>query len=163
MNQRIFSLCLGFCLLFSFVQAQAPYPDQQIYLIPRDTLPPDTLRTFCQDIQCYVFYRGDTLAEEWRYGGTESFLTPLKALAYRRVFLLQTHAGDGCPSLYKLLILHEETEGYTLTENFGNCNEIQRMEFDFPIIRFYFPALAEANRKKYSYTFDVEKMKAQKK
>lgn len=109
-----------------------------------DTL---TLRMHEGEPMFDIYWRGDSIATEWNYGTLPNFISSMSAWGAGNSYLIQTHAGDGCPSLYRILSIKEDGTPH-LTDYFGNCNEFSEYRWRGNRVEFSFAADKEVQRTK---------------
>lgn len=109
----------------------------------------------CDQGQCAIgFGSREVVAEVWSYDPVPGrVIAPLDALGFRDAWLVNEHAGDGCPTVYRLLCLGEG--GPKVTEPFGNCNELDGLRREGPGLTVSFPAFTQAKRKAVDVTLDT--------
>lgn len=127
-----------------------------------ETGSPDTLWVGCNFGKCYLFWENDTLTEEFTYSDANDFISSLGAWGFPKHYLIATHAGDGCPIIYRILHFTDNNKP-VLTDYFGNCNEVDQANFDFPVIEFTFKGIEEIGRKPMGFTFHSTKNEVLKK
>lgn len=111
-------------------------------------------------LQYSLIWKKDTINQILSYYKPSEFISPIGSLKWQNLFLIQEYGGDGCPSPYRLLAF-KDLKKYFLSESFGNCNEIARIKYTYPFIRFYFDQMGTPNeypyRKKVKYVYDHKK------
>ncbi len=107
-----------------------------------------TLSVSCSDGQCELFLNTDSIGTVWAYVSTPNqMISSLSAMGLYNVFLIQSHAGDGCPTVYQLLKFTNEGKA-VLGEPFGNCNSFEEIEIKENEIEIEFPGTKEPKRKR---------------
>ncbi len=77
----------------------------------------------CSGSTCRIEHGGAPVGSEiWHYGGAATVIESLggPVATPGKAWLVGVHAGDGCPSLYRMLCLVDGEA--RMTRNFGNCN-----------------------------------------
>lgn len=86
------------------------------------------------------------------YAQPENIVISLDTLKWSNTFLLNSYYGDGCAASYQVLSFRPD-DTYYMSDEFGNCNEIFRIDYQYPIMTFMFDELEEY-RPKAVYSYD---------
>jgi hypothetical protein len=147
---------LLFCLflpLFSFAQ-QEPIKEYFLMRFEKEgKIVDDTLWVACSNPECTFYLGKDSIGPAWAYVSSPSLMVSRLSAAsylYNNVFLLQTHAGDGCPTLYQILEFSRDGKP-SFGEQFGNCNEAEKITIKGNTIQFDFPGMKDPKRPKVSH------------
>ncbi len=92
----------------------------------------------CEFGECKLIVNGEPEKTYSAYGGVDSFISYLGSME-KGIFLLSVYQGDGCPEAYVVLHIVNNSEFY-FSEEFGNCNSLASMAFDYKGILFKFPS-----------------------
>jgi hypothetical protein len=118
----------------------------------------DTLWVACNNPECTFYLGKDSIGMAWAYVAAPSQMVSRLSAAgylYNNVFLLQTHAGDGCPTLYQILQFSREGKA-SFGEQFGNCNEVEKITIKGNSIQFDFPGMKDPKRPKVSHKVQIK-------
>ncbi len=94
--------------------------------------------------QYSLIWKKDTLQKIFCYAEPENFIARIDTLDWHNLFLLLVDGGDGCPAPYRILQF-KDNETYFLSDVFGNCEEISRIKYRYPMMSFYFDEFGKAN------------------
>jgi len=145
--------CLCFPL-FSFAQQDESIKEYFLMRFEKETkIVDDTLWVGCNGPECTFYLGKDSIGTAWAYVSAPSqMVSRLSAAgyAYNNVFLLQVHAGDGCPTLYQVLEFSRDGKP-SFGEQFGNCNEVEKITIKGNSIQFDFLGTKEPKRPKVSH------------
>lgn len=116
----------------------------------------ETLTAWCGDIgECRIAINAEEVDRTFfHHGDAESFVEPLRGTD-EALFLLNLEHGDGCPAMYALVHLIDETH-HRVSEPFGNCNEWTTVEHKGEGVVFRFPGFEEAGRRAEAYFYSFE-------
>ena len=103
-----------------------------------------------------LIWRKDTLFQTTSYSRLEDIVVSLDRFKWSNVFLLNSFYGDGCPALYQILSFRPDNT-YYLSDEFGNCNEVPRINYRYPIITFTFDKLEYSDHPKAVYSYDGQR------
>ncbi len=149
---KIYILFLFFFPLSAFAQHKNV---QQFYLEFNGNEKSKTLSVSCETGACDLFLDSDSIGTVWAYVSTaDKMISCLTAAGCYNTFLIQAHAGDGCPTVYQILKFSNEGKPI-LSEQFGNCNEFEEMSIEGNEIEFDFPGTKEPKRKKYTHKVEL--------
>lgn len=114
----------------------------------------------CEFGECKLIVNHEPERTYFSYGGVDSFISYLGTME-KGVFLLSVYQGDGCPEAYVVLHIVSSSEFY-FSEEFGNCNSLTSMTFDYKGILFKFPAWNTCHfsrqQEVYFYSFKEKKL-----
>lgn len=103
-------------------------------------------------VEYALIWRKDTLFQTTSYAQPENIVISLDTLKWSNTFLLNSYYGDGCAASYQVLSFRPD-DTYYMSDEFGNCNEIFRIDYQYPIMTFMFDELEEY-RPKAVYSYD---------
>lgn len=136
---------------------EAAIESEQIYLIDYavDLIESEseTLRVACLGTDCYLIWQDKVIATQWSYENAGNLMSRMSALGCSDIFLMQVYNGDACPNAYRILDLSIRSKP-TLSEEFGNCEEIDAILIEYPHLKFYFKENEIAQRSEMAYEYD---------
>ncbi len=115
------------------------------------------LTTSCDmDGVCFAAANGKRIETAFYHMGEGGPLIEPLSVSGGNLFLVQLYHGDGCPAMYALAYPGSGGE-YSVSESFGNCNEVSETTAGERGVLFRFPEFAEAMREEAAYLYSFSK------